>query len=85
MPVRARPLKSTDLRCCAANPVAQRIKLYASRRASCAPRISALLNGLRMRSGNHTHLRSESGVCLRYALLLMMAGALHLNLFEQPQ
>ncbi len=37
-------MKSTDLRCCAANPIAQRIKVYASRFDFCAPSISALLN-----------------------------------------
>jgi hypothetical protein len=37
-------LKSIDLRCCAANPAAQRMVIYASRRDSRAPSISALLN-----------------------------------------
>ncbi len=39
-----RILQSTDLRCCAANPIAQRMKLYVSRYDSCAPSTSALLN-----------------------------------------
>ena len=39
---------STDLRCCTANPIAQRIKIYASRCVSCTPSISALLNSLQI-------------------------------------
>jgi hypothetical protein len=37
-------LKSTDLRCCAANSAAQHMKLYASQQSSCVPSISVLLN-----------------------------------------